>query len=356
MTEVLGTRTTMRAAVLAEFGHLTLAEVPIPELEVGEVLCRVTACGMCGTDLKIVNGGFKGTWPPTMPFIIGHEWSGVIVMMGAGTERSGLAIGDRIVAENHAGCGACPLCRMGRYNLCERVREPGFKLYGHTAPGALAEFAARPAITVHKIPDSVGDVAGALINQAALTVHAARRASIRPGSTAAVFGPGLLGLLMLQVARAAGATKVFVVGRGERLRTAHELGSTAEIDYEKTDPVAAIREMTSGRGVDYVFDCSGNPAVVEQLLRSARRGGTIALLGLTGGATAELPIDLLALDEFDVLGVRSSPNSYPAAIELVASGAIRTEPLTTHQYPLEAIAEAFAALESRSVIRPIVLL
>lgn len=349
-------KSTMRAAVLAEFGHLSLAEVPIPQLEVGEVLCRVTACGMCGTDLKIVNGGFKGMWPPTMPFIIGHEWAGVIVKMGPGTERSGLAVGDRIVAENHAGCGACSLCRMGRYNLCERVREPGFKLYGHTAPGALAEFAARPAIAVHKIPDSVSDVAGALVNQAALTVHAARRADIRPGSTVAVFGPGLLGLLMLQVARAAGATQVITVGRGARLETALELGSSAVVDYEKSDPVAEIRAMTGGRGVDYVFDCSGNPKVVEQLLRSTRRGGKIALLGLTGGATAELHIDLLALDEFDILGVRSSPNCYPATIALMASGAIRTEPLTTHQYRLEDIGEAFAALESRSVIRPIVLL
>jgi len=355
MTQVNGTDM-MRAAVLAEFGHLSLVEVPIPELELGEVLCRVSACGMCGTDLKIVNGGFKGTWPPTMPFIIGHEWSGVIVKMGPGTERSGLAIGDRVVAENHAGCGSCSLCRMGRYNLCERVREPGFKLYGHTAPGALAEFASRPAIAVHKIPDSVSDVAGALVNQAALTVHAARRAAIRPGSTVAVFGPGLLGLLMLQVARAAGATKVYTVGRGERLKTALELGSTAVIDYEKTDPVAEIRALTHGRGVDYVFDCSGNPSVVEQLLRSTRRGGKIALLGLTGGATAELPIDLLALDEFDILGVRSSPNCYPATIELMAAGAIRTQPLTTHQYKLKDIGEAFAALESRSVIRPIVLL
>jgi L-iditol 2-dehydrogenase len=355
MTAVAAART-MRAAVLADFGELTLAEVPVPEPELGEVLCRVSACGMCGTDLKIVNGGFKGTWPPTLPFIIGHEWSGTIVEMGAGTERSGLAVGDRVVAENHAGCGSCPLCRAGRYNLCERVREPGFKLYGHTAPGALAQFASRPAIATHKLPDSVSDLAGALVNQAALTVHAARRAQIRPGSSVAVFGPGLLGLLMLQVARAAGATQVITVGRGARLTTALELGSTAVVDYEQADPVAEIRGMTRGRGVDYVFDCSGNPSVIEQLLRSVRRGGKVVLLGLTGGAVAQLPVDLLALDELDVLGVRSSPNAYPATIELIASGAIRTEPLTTHRYSLDEIGEAFAALERRAVIRPIVLL
>jgi L-iditol 2-dehydrogenase len=348
--------TKMRAAVLAEFGKLSLADVEIPVLEYGEVLCRVLACGLCGTDLKIVSGGFRGTWPPTLPFVIGHEWSGQIVALGLGTERSGLAVGDRVVAENHAGCGSCSLCRAGRYNLCERVREPGFKLYGHTAPGALAEFAARPAVSVHKLPDSVSAVAGALVNQAALTVHAARRAAIRPGSIAVVYGPGLLGLLMLQVARASGATTVITVGRGGRLDTALELGSSAVIDYEKSDPVASVRELTGGKGADYVFDCSGNPAVVEQLLRSTRRGGTIAVLGLTGGKTAEFPIDLLALDELNVLGVRSSPNAYPATIELIASVASKTEPLTREQYDLADVDAAFVALENRSVIRPIVVM
>jgi L-iditol 2-dehydrogenase len=342
--------------MLAEFGHLTLADVPVPEPGPGEVLCSVRACGMCGTDLKIVNGGFAGTWPPSLPFIIGHEWSGVITAMGSGTERSGLSVGDRVVAENHAGCGSCRLCRAGRYNLCERVREPGFKLYGHTAPGALAQFAARPAIATHRLPDHVSDVAGALVNQAALTVHAGRRAGIQPGSSAAVFGPGLLGLLMLQVARAAGVTQVITVGRGSRLETAAELGSSGIVDYEKVDPVAGIRDMTGGRGVDYVFDCSGNPDVVEQLLRSVRRGGTVALLGLTGGAMAQLPLDLLALDELNVLGVRSSPNAYPATIELMASGAINTEPLTRDQYDLDHVSEAFAALENRAAIRPIVVM
>ena len=345
---------TMNAALLAEFGHLTVAQVPVPEAGPGEVLARVLACGLCGTDLKMVGGGFAGTWPPSLPFIIGHEWSGQVVALGTGTERSGLAVGDRIVAENHAGCGACQLCRSGRYNLCERVREPGFKLYGHTAPGALAEYAARPAVAVHKIPDSVSDVGGALVNQAALTVHAARRVQLRAGSTAVVFGPGLLGLLMLQVARASGATRVITVGRGKRLETAVELGSDSVIDYESQDPVAAVRELTDGRGADYVFDCSGNPAVMEQLLRSARRGGKVALLGLTGGQQATFPVDLLALDELDVLGVRSSPNAYPATIELIASGAIRTEPLTREQFKLADVDRAFTALADRSAIRPIV--
>jgi len=259
------------------------------------------------------------------------------------------------VAENHTGCGGCPMCRAGRYNLCERVREPGFKLYGHTAPGALAEYAVRPAVALHKVPPAVTDVSAALVNQGALTVHAARRARLGPGASAVVFGPGLLGLLMLQVARAAGATTVVVVGRGPRLGIARDLGATAVVDYSRQDPVTGAREATGGRGADTVFDCSGNPAVAAQALRCARRGGTVALLGLAGGATAELPVDLVTLDELDVLGVRSSPNAYPAMIALLASGAIRTEPLTSHVYPLADVATAFSALERREAIRPILI-
>jgi L-iditol 2-dehydrogenase len=343
----------MRAAVLRDFGRLSLETVPVPQPGPGEVLCRVRACGICGTDLKIVRGDFRGTWPPTLPFIIGHEWSGEVAELGPETERSGLAPGDRIVAENHTGCGSCPMCRSGRYNLCERVREPGFKLYGHTAPGALAEYAVRPAAALHKIPPEVSDVAGALVNQGALTVHAARRAALGPGASVAVFGPGLLGLLMSQVARAAGATTVVVIGRGKRLAAARELGSDI-VDYEEEDPIAGIRARTGGRGADCVFDCAGSPPVVAQALKAVRRGGTVALLGLTGGATADLPVDLLTLDELNLLGVRSSPGAYPAMISLLASGAVRTGPLTADTYPLDDVASAFSALEGREAIRPIV--
>ena len=140
---------------------------------------------------------------------------------------------------------------------------------------------------------------------------------------------------MLQVARAAGAAVVVMVA-GRRLAVARELGCTTVVDYEREDPVAGVRAAAGCRGADCVLDCSGNPAVIGQLLRCARRGGTVALLGLAGGATAELPVDLVTLDELDVLGVRSSPNAYPAMIALLASGGDPHEPLTTPVYPLSA--------------------
>ncbi len=344
---------TMRAAVLRDWDDVRVEQVPVPEPAPGEALLRVRACGICGTDVKLVAGGFEPRWPPSLPFVFGHEWCGEIVALGSEAERSGLEAGDRVAAENHAGCGECVRCRAGRYNLCERAGTPGYRLYGHTAQGALAEYAARPVRLLHRLPETVSDEAGALVNQGALAVHAVRRTGLDPGASVAVFGPGLLGLLTLQVARAVGAGRTVVVGRGERLVLAGELGADELVDYTVGDPAEAIRELTGGRGVDRVYDCTGDATILPQLVRATARGGRVALLGLTAGKTAELSPDALVLDEIDVMGIRSSPNAYPGMIALLASGAVRTEALIRDVYPLEQIEAALAAMRDRTAVRPI---
>ena len=346
---------TMRAAVLRGWNDLAVEEVPIPEPAPGEVLLRVRACGLCGTDLKMVQGAFEARgWPPSLPFVMGHEWSGEVAALGEGLEDVELAVGDKVVAENHIGCGRCAMCRSGRYNLCEKSGTPGYRLYGHTAPGALAEYAVRPAPMLHRLPDSASPLEGALVNQGSLTVHALRRVGFQPGSSAAIYGPGLLGLLTAAVARASGATQLIMVGRGPRLDLARKLGCDDIVDYEREEPAEGIRARTGGRGVDYVFDCTGNPEVPAQALGSVRRGGKIAVLGLTGGKPSSMDVDRLTLDELDLLGVRSSPNAYPAMIALMRSGAVDLSLLTGDVYTLDEVGSAFAALENRTAIRPIV--
>lgn len=347
--------TTMRAAVLRKWNDLAIEQIPIPDPAPGEVLLRVRACGLCGTDLKMVSGAFQERgWPPELPFVIGHEWSGEVVALGEGLDDLELEPGDKVVAENHVGCGRCPMCRRGRYNLCEKAGTPGYRLYGHTAPGALAEYAVRPAQMLHKLPESIGPLEGALVNQGSLGVHALRRVEFLPGSTAAVFGPGLLGLLTAAVASASGAARIIMVGRGSRLDLALKMGCDEVVDYQKEDPVAAVKRLTAGRGVDYVFDCTGNPQVPAQAIGALRRGGRAAILGLTGGKRSEIDVDRLTLDEIDVMGIRSSPNAYPAMIALMRSGKVDVSPLITQVYPLEAAGEALAALASRDAVRPIV--
>lgn len=346
---------TMRAAVLRDWNDLAVERLDIPDPGPGEVLVRVRACGLCGTDLKMVQGAFQQRgWPPSLPFVMGHEWSGEVVAIGEGLADLELQPGDKVVAENHVGCGRCPMCRRGRYNLCERSGTPGYRLYGHTAPGALAEYAVRPAQILHKLPDSISPLEGALVNQGSLTVHALRRVEFLPGSTVAVFGPGLLGLLTAAIASASGASQIMMVGRGHRLDLAIKMGCDEVIDYENEDPVAGLRRRTAGRGVDYVFDCTGNPVVLAQSIGAVRRGGRVAILGLTGGKPAAIDVDRLTLDEIDLMGIRSSPNAYPAMIALMRSGRVDLSPLVTHVYPLEKVGEALAALESREAVRPIV--
>jgi L-iditol 2-dehydrogenase len=342
--------TTMRAAVIRAWNDIGVEEVATPELGPGEVLLRVGACGICGTDLKMVSGGFAGRWPPALPFVPGHEWAGTVVALGPGAE--GLEPGDRVAAENHAGCGACPNCRAGRYNLCERAGQPGYRLYGHTAQGALAEYAVRPTRVLHKLPPEVSDEAGALVNQGAMAVHAVRRTGLDPGSRVAVLGPGLLGIMTALVARASGATEVAVVGRGPRLDIVRGYGLTA-VDREATDPVEAVRALTAGRGADRVYDCTGDPGAMAQAVGMVRRGGRVALLGLCGGRTAELSPDALVLDEVDLMGIRSSPNAYPAMIALMASGVVDPKPLLTHVLPLDDVSEAYDALRERRSVRPV---
>jgi L-iditol 2-dehydrogenase len=337
----------MRAAVTCDWNDIQIEEVPVPALEPGEVLVRVGACGICGTDLKIVAGVYKGSWPPALPFIQGHEWAGTVAALGEGA--AGLQVGDRVAAENHKGCGSCANCRRGRYNLCEVARSQGkaYKLYGHSAQGAFAEYAARPAGLLHKLPEAVSFEEGTIVNQGALGLHAIRRCRIEPGDTVAVVGPGLVGLITVQLARAVGATRVIVAGRGSRLELARELGADEVVDISTTDTAEGIRALTGGQGADCAFECAGAPESVVSSINCVRRGGRVALVGLTGNKNVSLNTDQLALDEVDVFGVRSSPNAYPGLIDLIAAGKVNVRRLVSKVYPLEQINDAFEAFRKR---------
>ena len=339
--------TTMRAAVTRDWNEICIEDVPVPSLEPGEVLVRVGACGICATDLKIVSGVYKGSWPPSLPFIQGHEWAGTVAALGEGV--TGLHVGERVAAENHKGCGICANCRRGRYNLCEVAGSKGkaYKLYGHSAQGAFAEYAARPASLLHKLPDAVSFEEGTIVNQGALGLHAIRRCRIEPGDTVAVIGPGLVGLITVQLAKAVGATRVIIVGRGPRLELARELGADQVVNISSTDATEGIRALTGGRGVDCAFECAGAPEAVVASIRGVKRGGRVALVGLTGNKEVSFNTDRIALDEIDVFGVRSSPNAYPELISLIAAGKVNVKKLISRLYPLEQINEAFDAFRKR---------
>ena len=334
----------MRAPVLHGWNDMRVEEVPTPTFAEDEVLLRARANGLCGTDLHIIDGTFAGRWPPGFPFIIGHEWAGEVVAVGAAVQT--LRVGDRVVGENHKACRICRMCREGRYNLCEAAGHPerGHRHYGHRDQGALAEYAARPAALLYKIPDTVTFEEASIVNQAAIAFHACRRGRVQPGDTVAVLGPGLLGLLSLQIALAMGAGRVIVTGtgRGNRLALAKELGAAETIDVTREDAVKRIREITDGRGVDAAIECAGTAEALRTGLGCVRRGGAVALTGLMGKKEVSIMTDPMVLDEVDPLGVRSGPNSFRPVIALIAAGRINLKPLVAHTFPLEKI---HAALE-----------
>lgn len=338
----------MKAARLHAFGDMRIEEVDVPSLEPGQALCRVRSCGICGTDSHIYNGAFAGKWPPYFPFTQGHEWAGEVVAVAEGVER--VKPGDRVVADDHRPCLTCRMCRTGRYVLCEtagQLKPGGHRLCGHDVDGGFAEYAACPAHTLHKIPENLSFNEAVIANTATTALNAINRAHLQPGDTAVVLGPGLMGQCTLQLALAAGSPRVIVTGRGERLKMAREMGAAETIDITAEDPVKRVFELTEGRGADVAFDCAGNIEAIQTAVACVRRGGRVALTGVNGNKEVPIVTDRIVLDELDVYGVRSHPNTWEATIALMGAGKLNAKRLVTHTFPLERFMEGMETFVQR---------
>ena len=244
----------MKALVLTAPNDFSVVEVENPRPGHQEVLCRVRAITICGTDAHLLRGDYTGFWPPSYPFIPGHEWAGEVVELGEGAGSLGFAIGDRVAGTSHDACGYCKKCVEGRYNLCENYGNTDVhRQYGHNWQGAFAEFVVHGVKSVFHLPDGLSFHEGALLDPASIALHTAERGNISSGDTVVVLGPGPLGLLASDAARALGAGRLIVVGRGQRLEKAAELGHET-VDYTEVEPVEAIRAMTDGVGSDVALD------------------------------------------------------------------------------------------------------
>ncbi len=232
----------------------------VPRPGPNEVLARVRAVSICGTDAHLIRGDYPGFWPPAFPFIPGHEWAGEIAALGQGAERFGWQVGDRVAGTSHDACGVCQKCVEGRYNLCENYGKPGLhRQYGHSVQGADATYVVHGVKCVFPLPDALGFDEGAVIDPASIALHVANRGNIAPGDTVAITGAGAIGLLAGDAARIRGAARVIVVGRGQRLAKAAALGFET-VNTAAGDPVGAVRSMTDGFGADVVLECAGDPA------------------------------------------------------------------------------------------------
>jgi L-iditol 2-dehydrogenase len=327
-------------------GHVEVREVGVPAIEDHEVLIKTRAAGFCGTDLEIVHGDFK----TAIPVIMGHEGAGEVV--AAGRSVTGVKTGDRVALEtSKIICGACFYCRTGRYNLCSTRRGMG---YG--TDGTFAEYVKTNGGRVHRIPESMPfDEAGILEPLSVATRAAVQIAAVRGGDTVLVSGPGPIGLLLVQVARAAGASRIMMVGRKSRnrLQLAKELGA-AHVFSAQDDAVSAIKDLTAGKGVDVFFECSGNAHAFQNLLPAVKKAGQVILVGLY---PEDVPIGLNAIvtGELEVKGTWTSGvfTDWMRTIALVEAGQVRLAPLISHRFPLENWREAVQLMEQGACIKSV---
>ncbi len=339
---------TMDALVVVAPKKVEIREVPTPSPGRNEVLARVRAVSICGTDLHLVNGEYPGVWPPSFPFIPGHEWAGEVVALGPGSDLLGFEVGDRVAGTAHDPCGFCRMCVEGRYNLCENYGKPGLhRLYGHNYQGADATYAVHGARAVFEMPDEMSFEDGSMIDTASMALHVANRGNVMPGDSVAILGAGATGLLAGDAALVRGAARVIVVEPNPLRRAkAAELGFEI-VDPTAGDPVAMVRGMTGGRGVDVALECAGTPEAVRWGVEMLRRGGRCAAFGLPP-VGVEIPVSKLVADELDLVGCRASAGEMRHVMPLVAGGRIRVRAVATHTFSLAEYEKALATLRDPS--------
>lgn len=325
----------MQAIVLEGPDDWALRPVDTPEVDdVENVLCKVEAASICGTDPKIFANDVEG-WPPEYPFIPGHEWSGTVVETHENVEN--VEVGDRVFGETHSGCGFCDMCRRGRYNLCENYGDfsTGHRQIGHTMDGAFADYVTVPADTLYHFDDSISWEEGALLDTNAIALQCSVRGNVDPGDSVAVIGTGTIGLLCLQHATAMGADRVIAVGSPSRNTLAEELGADYTISYKADNVVGQVIDLVEGSGVDVTLEAAGSQASFQQAVEMTRKGGTVSLDGISKERLQEIPVNDLVKEEIDYRGARAHANKAKASARMVANGQTDVDSLITHTFDFE---------------------
>jgi L-iditol 2-dehydrogenase len=331
----------MKALLLSKYRQLEMAEVPTPAAGAGEVLIRVGACGICGSDVHGYDGSSGRRIPP---IVMGHEAAGRIAAVGAGV--SGLAEGDRVTFDSTIYCGACGYCKRGEVNLCDHRQVLGVSCGDYRRAGAFAEFVTVPARVVYKLPESISFADAAMLEALAVAIHAVSLAAISGETTALVVGAGTIGVLTLQALRAAGCKRVFVSDvDATRLKLAKELGAM-DVLLADADVLSQILQRTAGVGVDVAMEAVGANATVNAAIASVRKGGTVVLVGNISPEVT-LPLQKVVTRQIRLQGSCASAGEYPQAIELLANGAIRVKPLITAVAPLAEGPQWFERLYAR---------
>jgi L-iditol 2-dehydrogenase len=320
----------MKALLLSEYSKLAIAEMPTPKVGDDEVLVRVRACGICGSDIHGYDGSTGRRIPP---IVMGHEAAGIIERVGAAVKD--FHSGDRVTFDSTVSCGRCDYCKRGRVNLCDSRMVLGVSCSEYRRHGAFAEYVSVPARILYRLPESFPFEHAALIEALSVAVHAVQRKVPSPDAQVLVVGCGMIGLLVIQVLRHKGCRSIIAIDVDQGRRAlAERVGATRTIDAKDPDTTAAVRALTDGRGVDVGFEAVGRAETLLTATESLRKGGTVVLIGNLA-PRVELPLQEVVTRELSLLGSCASSGEYPGCIDLLSRGVVDVKPLISVTAPLD---------------------
>lgn len=329
----------MKVAKLYGIKDIRIEEAPMPEPGPGEVLLHVRAVGICGSDLHYFKEASTGDVQVEEPLILGHEYAAEIVALGPDVE--GLKVGQCVAVDPARPCGECEFCLEGNSNLCPFVVFSG----SPGVDGAMREYMTYPAKFLHPLPADMTCADGAVLEPLGVGIHAVDLGKQKVGDTVAVLGCGPIGLLTAQVAKAAGATRIFCTELLDyRLEAAKACGGTDFINAAREDVVETIMAATDGRGVDIVYECAGAQETVEEAIQVCKRGGTVVLIGIPSVDTTTFTASAARRKGLTIKMARRMKEVYPRAIALVEAGLADTRVVVSHEVPLEELNDAMETL------------
>jgi L-iditol 2-dehydrogenase len=330
----------MKALELIEYEKFEYKEIDSPSIKENEVLIRVKACGICGSDVHGMDGSSGRRIPP---IVMGHEAAGTIAEVGSSVDSEWKA-GDRVTFDSTVYCGECWHCGRGEVNLCDNRMVLGVSCDDYRRYGAFAEYVAVPAHILYRLPDAISFEQAAMVEAVSVAVHAVARTPLQLGDSAVVFGGGMIGLLCFKALKAAGCgfTAVIDLDAG-KLETAKKLGADLALDPSKVDVTAMIKEATGGRGADHAFEAVGIAPTIQGAIALLRKGGSCTLVGNLA-KTVDMPLQEIVTRQLTLIGTCASAGEYPACLDLIARGMIDVDCLISEVKPLADGAEWFARL------------
>ncbi len=339
------------ALVLHEPGRVAVEKRTILEPGPDDVIVAPRVVGICGSDLHLYREGRIGDSVVQAPLVLGHEAAGVVVELGS--DVLDLKRGDRVIVEPGLACGRCKLCRLGRYNLCANVRFLGIP----PTDGMMAGRVRVPRAWIHRLPDSLSDAEGAMIEPLAVGLQAVEEAGIVPGQTVAVLGAGPIGLMVLQAALVRGAAAVVSIDLTDTaLEMAKRLGATDVVNPRHSDPVSIVRDVSGGDGADVVIEAVGAAATIGQTLDLVRRGGVVTLVGISSEPSVPLNVNHIVRRGIQVRSSFRYAHQHPTAISLVAQHRVDLLSPITHRFSFDGAVAGFGFVDKNKneVIKSVV--